>query len=244
MREQLLYYAIKYRGDYQRIGKAILENEKWERTSYDGKFITLLDDEYPKKLLNLRYKPWVLFYEGKLELLNKDMIGVIGSREMSSYGQECVKSLLHHLKREYGIVSGVAKGIDGLSHREALIQHRSTIGVIGCGINVIYPKENQFLYEDIKKMGLIISEYPKDTKPLAHHFPWRNRMIAALSNSIIVVEAKIKSGTMITVNEALELGKDIFCFPHLFEDSKGEGCNQLIEQGCGMINTIDDIKEI
>lgn len=244
MREQLLYYAIKYQGDYRRIGKALLANEKWERISYDGNFITLLDDEYPNKLLNLRYKPWVLFYEGNLDLLNKDMIGVIGSREMSIYGQECVKSLLLHLKKKYGVISGMAKGIDGLSHQEALLHNRSSIGVIGCGINVIYPKEHHILYENMKNMGLLISEYPKDTKPLAHHFPWRNRLIAALSNSLIVVEARIRSGTMITVNEALELGKDIYCFPHQFADPKGEGCNQLIQQGCGMLNNREDIKEI
>lgn len=241
---QLLYYAVKYRGDYHRISKALITNEKWEKIIYDGKYITLMDEDYPDLLLSLKYKPWVLFYEGNLDLLKEKMIGVVGSREMSNYGCYCVDCLMSHLNQMYGIVSGMARGIDGYAHQKAINNKRATIGIIGCGLNIVYPKENASLYDNMKKHHLILSEYPNDTKPLAHHFPWRNRIIAALSESLIVVEAKAKSGTMISVNEALELSKPIYCFPHRFNDEIGIGCNILIEQGSGMINKIEDIEEI
>lgn len=244
MREQLLYYACKYHGDYKRIKKAIEEEEDWEKISYPGNYITILDEKYPSCFKGLKYKPWVLFYEGDFNLLNTAMIGVVGSRNNSCYGEQCTSLLIANLNEKYGIVSGFAKGIDALAHFYALKQNRKTIAVLGCGIDVIYPKENTFLYNKIKKNGLFLSEYPQGSKPYAYHFPWRNRLIAAISDKLIVVEAKVKSGTMITVMEALELGKEVYAFPHNIDQENGKGCNKMIEQGCGMLNEIADIKEI
>lgn len=172
------------------------------------------------------------------------MIAVVGSRDMSDYGKACTKEVVDELNVKYGIVSGLAKGIDGCAHSYALLQQRSTIAIIGCGLDVCYPKENEKLYASIKKFGLILSEYPYGTKPFAHHFPWRNRIIACLSKCVIVIEAKQRSGTMITVNEALNLGKDIYCFPYRYFDSYGTGCNWLISQGCNIIYCKKDIREI
>ena len=244
MREQLLYYALKYEGDYHKIKKAIKCEESWKKVVYAGKYITILDDDYPIYFKCLKYKPWVIFYEGNIDLLKMEMIGVVGSRNASVYGEKCTNILISNLCNHYGIVSGFAKGIDGLAHFYALKNNRKTIAILGCGINIIYPKENTYLYEDIINNGLFISEYPNGCKPYAYHFPWRNRLIAAISKSLVVVEAKIKSGTMITVMEALELGKEVYAFPHNIDEPNGEGCNKMIEQGCGMLNCIADIKEI
>lgn len=244
MREKLLYYAIKYKGEFHRIKKAIQDEEAIGEIVYEGRYLTILDKEYPTCLRHLMFPPFVLFYEGDIMLLKQDMLAIVGSRMPSSYGEECLQFLLAHVNQSYGVVSGVAKGIDALAHQEALQQNRKTIGVIGCGLNVIYPKENEWLYEKIKKEGLLLSEYPLDTKPLAYHFPWRNRLIAALGETLVVVEGKMKSGTMITVNEALQLGKDIHCFAHDIFREQGEGCNALIEQGCHILYNIESIIEI
>ena len=121
---------------------------------------------------------------------------------------------------------------------------RSTIGVIGCGIERVYPKENQLLFEAMAENQLILSEYPKDTPPHASHFPWRNRIIAALAKRLVVVEAKEKSGTMLTVNEALKLDKDIYVFPYRYEDHFGRGCNLLIQQGANMLVFDEEIENL
>ena len=244
MREQLLWYAVKYDGNYNRIKKAIKENENWSKIQYDGQFITIIDSNYPKVFQVLRYKPWVIFYEGNIELLSKSYIGVVGSRDMSEYAKRCCEQLNTWLDNQYGIVSGLAKGVDAYAHDLALQQNRNTIAVIGCGIDVCYPLENKNLYDKIKKCGLLISEYPRQSKPIAYHFPWRNRLIAAICEQLVVVEARMRSGTLITVNETLELGKEIHCFVHDYFHVQGEGCNSLIQQGCHMIASKEDIKEI
>ncbi len=244
MREQLLWYAIKYKGDYFQIKKAITTNEKWHKIHCDEQYVTIVDAHYPRVFHSLQYKPWVLFYKGNIDLLQKRYIGVVGSRLMSDYGKRCCEQLNEHLSMEYGIVSGLAKGVDAYAHHLALMSNRNTIAIIGCGIQVVYPKENLHLYAQVQEKGLLLSEYPSDTPPLAKHFPWRNRLIAAIGEQLVVVEAKRRSGTLISVNEALELGKEVHCFVHDYFHSQGEGCNLLIQQGCHMLASAIDIKEI
>lgn len=244
MRKRILYYAVKYEGDFRRISEALLNNEDYEDIKYDGKYITIVDIEYPDALKQLRFKPWILFYEGNINLLKKEMLGVVGSRDISEYGKACCRELIDNINTKYGIISGLAKGIDAYAHYLALLHKKSTMAVIGCGIDVVYPKENKELYRSIAKQGLIISEYPNGCKPYAHHFPWRNRIIAALGSSLVVIEAKRRSGTLISVNEALELGKDVYCFPHTYFDENGIGCNTLIMQGCNILVDQKDIREI
>lgn len=244
MREQLLYYAYKYYGDYKKIKKAIEKQEKWEKIEYKGNYLTILDFNYPTVLKKLLFPPWVLFYEGDITLLEKEMIGIVGSREMSFYGKKCTQLLVENMHSKYGVISGLAKGIDSYAHLMAMHTSRFTVGVLGCGIDVIYPKENEYLYHKMKKEHLIISEYPNGTKPYAYHFPWRNRIIAALCKKLVVVEAKMKSGTMITVNEALELGIPIYAFTHAIDSVNGEGCNYLIKEGSEILGCIEDIKDL
>jgi DNA processing protein len=144
----------------------------------------------------------------------------------------------------YVIVSGLAKGIDATAHQEALDRQRPTIAVIGCGIDRIYPKENERLYGDVAAQGLILSEYPGDTPPRRHHFPFRNRLIAALGCKCVVTSATLKSGTMLTVNEAISLGKEVLCLPYPMGVPCGEGCNLLISQGATILTNATDFAMI
>lgn len=242
MREQILSYALKYRGEWNQITDAIVRQEPWKKVSYERNYITIADAQYPDTLRRLRYAPWILFYEGNINLLRQKAVAVIGTRKCNGYGAAMGNHVCELLKRRAVIVSGLAKGIDAIAHQTALDTH--TIGVIGCGCNVTYPKENAALYEIMRKDHLIISEYPDDVKPLAHHFPWRNRLIAALSSAVVVIQAQCRSGTMLTVNEALDLNVPIYCIPHPFQDSYGSGCNLLIEQGANILVDDQDILAI
>ncbi|MGX8851903.1 DNA-processing protein DprA [Amedibacillus sp. YH-ame10] len=239
MREAILYYAWKYDGDWKKIQRAMKNKEAWENVPYDGRYVTIVDEDYPKRLLDLEYAPWILFYEGDLSLCTKRSCGIVGSRIAEVKSMQYCTQVTNILKQKYVIVSGLAKGIDALAHKCAL--DASTIGVIGCGLQVIYPKENAQLYQCMRKHHLIISEYPPNSKPYAYHFPWRNRLIAALSDSIVVIEARKRSGTMLTVNEAISLDRAIYCVPHDFGSIDGVGCNLLISQGANILVDEEDI---
>ena len=200
--------------------------------------ITILDEDYPKLLLDLQQPPLVLFYKGNRSLLKNPKISIVGSRIISDYGMRVTKELTNCLKYKYTIVSGLAKGVDQYSHYYALNQG-NTIGVLGCGIDYIYPQSNQYLFDIMSKNQLIISEFPGMVKPLKHHFPWRNRIIAGLSDKLIVTQAKLASGTMLTVNEALKINRDIYTIPYQIDDPNGTGCNALIQEGANIILTYD-----
>lgn len=242
MKNQILYYAIKYHGEWQRITKAIAEHEPWSCVSYQGKYVTIAEDAYPASLRRLRYAPWILFYEGNLQYLQESGIAIVGAREASPYGIGRAIHVTRLLKERYVIISGLARGIDALAHKEAL-SHRS-IAVIGCGLDVVYPKENEMLYQQLRQHHVIVSEYPVGTRPLAFHFPWRNRIIAALSQGVVVVAARKRSGTLLTVNEALELDIPVYCVPHPMDESEGYGCNLLISQGANILVDDEDIEQI
>lgn len=240
LRKQLISYAIHYDGEYGKIKKAIEQNEKWEEKTIDCNVITILDDDYPKKLLRLAYPPFVLFYIGDLTLLKLDSMAIVGSRKICEYGETNTCLLSQVLSERYVIVSGMAKGVDRIAHLSA----KKTIAVLGCGFDYCYPKENLDLFEELKEKQLLISEYPPHAKPLAFHFPWRNRIIAALSEGIVVTQACVNSGTMHTVNEALELNLPIYCIPYPINQLEGYGCNLLILQGANIITSIEDMKKL
>ena len=239
-REAILWYAIQYDGDWKKIGNAIKAHENYSIITYPYADFTIVDDEYPDAFKKLRYPPWIIFYQGDLGLLKEKGVGIVGARNCSLQALQNTDLIVKRLQSKYVIVSGLAKGIDARAHQNAI----RTIGVLGCGINVIYPKENTFLFERMKYTGLIISEYPMHVKPLAYHFPWRNRLIAALSYSLVVIEASYKSGTMITVNECLELSVPIYCVPTAFQDEKHQGCNYLISNGANILVDIKDVDDI
>ncbi len=223
--ELLKSYSFYFKGEYRRIAKAIRNRETVPHFDVAGA-VTILDEEYPRSFLDLKYPPFVFYYKGDLSLLKKEAIGVVGSRKPCDYALTATKALVKHHSDKV-IVSGLAKGIDACAHAHA----QRTIGILGCGIDYIYPYCNRKLIEDVGKNDLIISEYPAMSLPYACHFPFRNRLIAALSDRVYIMQSSEKSGTMTTVNEALELGKEVKVLPYDVFAEEGRHNLQLIAEG-------------
>lgn len=203
---------------------------------------------YPVRLKNIDSPPKELYCCGNLKLLNyASNIAIIGSRDCSCYGERAAKDFAFNLAREgVCIISGLAKGIDSFAHIGALNAKGKTIAVLGSGLDNIYPRENIKLAESIiKNDGLLVSEYPLGSLPLKQHFPARNRILCGLSDSVLVIEAKRKSGTNITVDFALEQGKDVFVVPGNIYSKTSDGTNFLIMEGAiPVLNYKDLLKTI
>lgn len=233
MKEYLKDLAMHLGGNWDQINKYIKQKKTVPKYKSNFPYICIGDDAYPKELYYLNKPPFVLFYQGDINLLNTKKISVVGSRVPNAYGLKSTSFLVNKFKEEFTIVSGLAKGIDACAHKNAL--DFKTIAVLGCGIDYIYPLENKGLYDRMKQSQLIISEYPEKTKPKKYYFPFRNRIIAALGKDLYVMSAKKRSGTMTTVNEALNLNKHVICLPYQIDDPSGEGCNQLILEGANIL---------
>lgn len=180
--------------------------------------INIDDVNYPKKLTHIYDKPISLYVKGNVEILNDFSLAVIGCRKNSIYGEKVAKAVTKGIvKNNMVTISGLAKGIDSICHKETLKNNGKTIAVIGSSLDIIYPSENKDLADEIiKNGGCIVSEYPLGTEPQKMNFPARNRIISGLSNGVIVIEAKKKSGTMTTVDFALEQGKNVFAVPRKY----------------------------
>jgi DNA processing protein len=242
-RETLAAYAYMYGGNWLQIERAVKEEKRPEHVQITDPYITILDEQYPQCLLDLKCPPWVLFYQGDIELLQKPKITIVGSREMNDYGKYVTILSADILKQKYVLVSGLAKGVDGCVHRCA-VSGGSTIGVIGGGLGTCYPACNRDLYRIMRKDHLILSEYPHDEGVRRYYFPWRNRILAALGQAVIVTQARLNSGTMATVNEALEIDRDVYCFPHPFHDPEGRGCNRLIAEGAMIVYDAEQLTDM
>lgn len=211
---------------------------------YDIGMITILDKDYPERLKHIYDAPMILYYKGNKKLLNHSYtIGMIGCRRCSEYGKQVSLAFSNKLaKQDVCIISGMAKGIDSYSHMGCIQAGGKTIAVLGNGLDQIYPKENVGLYNKILETeGLILSEYVIGTKPNKLNFPARNRIISGLSDGIIVVEAKEKSGTLNTVDFALDQGKDVFVVPGNITSESSIGTNELIKQGAKCITCVEDV---
>lgn len=209
----------------------------------DIKVIDIKDKEYPKLLKGIYDPPKRLYILGNIDILDNPCIAIVGSRVASEYGKKAAKYFAYHLAKErFNIVSGLARGIDSYSHIGALDAYGKTIAVIGCGLDIVYPKENEKLEENIiKNGGTIISEYPLGTPPRKNHFPARNRIISGLSKGTIVVEAKEKSGSLITADFAIEQGREVFAVPGNINSINSLGTNCLIKDGAILINNYKDV---
>ncbi len=236
---QLIAYAMKYDGEFHAIKQAIHKHEPYI-IHHGIQAITILDALYPSECKALDQPPWVLFYQGNIELLKQKKMAIIGSRTPNHYGVIQTIQLVETIKSKAVIVSGLARGIDRIAHLHAM-QVSHTIGVLGCGINRIYPFDNQDLYVKMRHDQLIISEYPNQAVPYPSRFVARNRIIAALSDPIFVMAATIKSGTLITVDYGLALNKDIVALPYHNDESIGEGCNLLIAAGAHILTNPKDL---
>lgn len=205
--------------------------------------VTMFDKQYPYKLKNIYDKPVILFTKGNLELLNKKGVAIVGSRECTSYGENIARKLAYDLaKNNICVISGLARGIDKYAHIGALEAKGNTIAVIGNGLDVVYPYENKNLYERIiENNGLIVTEYIVGTRPNKMNFPARNRIISGLSDGIVVVEAKEKSGALITADFGLEQGREIYAVPGNINEENSKGTNELIKQGANILTTYEDI---
>ncbi len=203
--------------------------------SKDIKLVSYGDSDYPEKLNNIPSPPSYLFFRGKLPNKNLSSVAIIGARMCSEYGKEAARVFSKELAKEgVQIISGLASGIDGISQRAALDVDGESFGILGSGIDVCYPVSNKKLYNDLIDKGGLISENPLKSKPMPYHFPMRNRIISGLADIVLVVEAKEKSGTLITVNMALEQGRDVYALPGNYNSRLSFGCNKLIADGAGI----------
>ncbi len=204
-------------------------------------FVTITEKSYPEKLRQIPDPPLVLYYRGSLPKDERPSVAVIGARLATPYGSKEARRFSGALaKAGVQIISGMARGIDGIAGRAALEQGTS-FAVLGGGVDIVYPPENRDLYEALVSGGGILSEYAPGTRPQARMFPPRNRIISGLSDIVLVVEARKKSGTMITVDMALEQGREVFAVPGRNTDVTSGGCNSLIDQGSGIAVSPDQI---
>lgn len=227
--------------------------------------ISFNDSEYPAVLKGIYDPPISLYYKGDKDILNQEAIGIVGCREASEYGKSAAKYFAYHLaKQGVNIISGLAKGVDSCAHIGATCAQKEennpqidsypqvdkkencgkTIAIVGNGLNIVYPKENELLANQIVEAGgIILSEYPLGTKPDKMNFPARNRIISGMSKGILVVEAKEKSGTLITVDFALEQGREVFVVPGNINSLNSVGTNRLIQQGAKLVTNYREIFE-
>ncbi|MDR0671828.1 MAG: DNA-processing protein DprA [Oscillospiraceae bacterium] len=217
-----------------------------EQCSLAGlRVLTWQDADYPERLKNIYAPPCTLYLKGRLPVFDEEAaLTVVGSRRATPYGAQAAERLSHALARAgMLIVSGLARGVDAHAHRAALRAGASTVAVLGCGADMPYPAENRALYEDIAAVGALVSEYPPGTPPLAGHFPARNRILSGLSLGVLVVEAPVRSGALITAAHAVEQGRDVFAVPGNIDVPESAGCNRLIREGAQLVTGPGDILE-
>ena len=218
------------------------ELSRLEKTG--GKFVTLKDDDYPKRLKDIYDPPALLYLRGELRRKDELAVAVVGSRKTSAYGREVTERIGRDLARHgVTVVSGMARGIDSVAHQGALQGGGRTIAVLGCGVDMIYPSENRNLFHQIIEQGAVLSEFPMGSPPEAGHFPRRNRIISGLSIGVVIVQASAESGSLITAGYALEQGREIFAVPGNIGAEGSRGTNRLIKEGAKLVESSEDILE-
>ena len=228
-----------------REGKAIWDEKKAEKWRTAGvRLLTYEQEDYPERLRQIALPPYAVYVMGKLPQQGKKTAAVVGARNCSYYG-ETYAARIGSILSEAGIsvISGMARGVDAAAQRGALHGRGGTFGVLGSGVDVCYPRENKGLYEDLKKYGGILSEQLPGSPPLAQYFPARNRLISGLADVVIVIEARERSGSLITADMALEQGKDVYALPGSVDSQLSRGCNRLIRQGAGIILSREELLE-
>ncbi len=214
------------------------------RETKDLKIITIMDKDYPEILKNIFDPPILLYVKGNIDSLNAPAISIVGSRFCTRYGCEIAFNLSYELATMgFTIISGMAIGIDKCAHQGAIKANGNTVAVLGSGVHYIYPQENRNLYYEIIKNGAVISEFPLYAKPERYNFPRRNRIISGLSLGTVVVEARLRSGALITASFATEQGREVFAIPGPLNNETSKGTNRLIKNGAKLVQTVDDILE-
>ncbi len=220
--------------------------QRYDRLKEEGiQLVSILDEDYPKRLRTIDDRPPLLYVCGRLPDEDRPTAGIIGARKCSEYGRSTAEFFAGELaQRGIQVVSGLAGGIDGAAAEGALRAARESYGVLGCGVNVCYPAENRILYRKMKKgEGGLISEFPPEATALGFHFVLRNRIISGLSDVLMVIEAGEKSGTATTVEYALNQGREIYALPGRISDPLGFGCNRMLKEGANVLTSPSDILE-
>lgn len=212
---------------------------EYERMKKRGiSMVTASEEGFPEKLKDIPDPPYVLYYVGRLPSFQYKTVALIGARDCTEYGRYMAGQFGAALAQAgIQVISGMARGIDGIGQQAALQAGGYSMGVLGCGVDICYPRENKELYDALVQQGGICSEYPPGIGPRAILFPPRNRIISGMADAVLVVEAKDKSGTLITVDMALEQGREVYALPGRGTDPLSRGCNRLIRQGAGLVST-------
>lgn len=206
--------------------------------------VTEGEPQYPRRLKRIPDRPYALYCAGKLPREEKKAVALIGARDCTAYGRYMAEQFgAAFAKADVQVISGMARGIDGVGQAAALGAGGYSLGVLGCGVDVCYPRENRPLYENLLAVGGVCSEYPPGTAPRGILFPPRNRIISGFCDALLVVEAREKSGTLITVDMALEQGREVYALPGRATDPLSGGCNRLIRQGAGLISSPEELLE-
>lgn len=223
---------------------AILADIEWLEASDKHHIITLNSAEYPQRLKQINDAPALLYVHGNLNILSDPQLGIVGSRNPTQSGHNNAYEFAKHLAQTgLCITSGLALGVDGASHHGAIDGNGPTIAVIATGIDRVYPAKHRELAYQIVETGAIVSEFPIGTHPDSRHFPRRNRIISAMSYGVLVVEAALKSGSLITARLAMEQNREVFAIPGSIHNPLAKGCHQLIRQGAKLVETAEDILE-
>lgn len=211
---------------------------------HNASVVSINDKNYPKNLLSINDPPDYFYIKGDINEDDELAIAVVGTRTPSYYGTAVAEKIAQELAQcGVTVISGLARGIDSAGHKGALSVSGRTIAVLGCGIDIVYPGENKKLFEEISENGAVISEFPIGTPPLPHNFPMRNRIISGLSLGVLVVEASLRSGSLITARLALEYNRDVFCIPGTVTSERSKGTNKLIKEGAKLVESAKDILE-
>ena len=218
-----------------------VQGEYTRMTDRGIQLVTALEAEFPKRLKRIADPPYVLYYAGRLLPAEHKAVAVIGARDCTEYGRYMAGQFAAALAQAgVQVISGMARGIDGIAQQAALQAGGYSLGVLGCGVDICYPRENSKLYEALIQQGGICSEYPPGIGPRAILFPPRNRIISGMADAVLVIEAKEKSGTLITVDMALEQGREVYVVPGRVTDRLSDGCNRLIRQGAGVVLDLEE----
>jgi DNA processing protein len=221
-----------------------VEEELGRAKAAGAAILPISNMKFPARLRTIADPPPFLYVKGDLCAADDRAVAIVGSRSSSEYGRRVARDLARGLASlGFTVVSGMARGIDGMAHETALRSGGRTIAVLGCGVDRAYPPEHVRLYEKIAENGAVISELPIGARPEAHHFPARNRLISGLSLGVVVVEATEKSGSLITASLALEQGREVFAVPGEVGSSRSRGAHRLLRQGAKLVETVDDIIE-
>lgn len=220
------------------------EREQERLKRQDIRFVSFEHPEYPKKLRNLTDAPCGLFFRGELPEEKKTAAALVGARDCTAYGSNGARWFARELAGAgVQIISGMARGVDGAAHRGALEAGGASFGVLAGGVDICYPESNRDIYMELEQRGGILSEAPPGVRPLRHYFPLRNRILSGLSDMVLIIEARQKSGSLITADYGLEQGKEVYALPGPVGSALSEGCNRLIQQGAGIALSPEQLLE-